>query len=537
MSADDRGWLGGPTRSFPQGVDGVDTTSEHTFVNISKSEIERLLTLGWVARDLFWLLVLLGADGQEAVSFTTADLESAWREHCSRSWNRGRVTSALRELEKTGLLILLSPIKEKHKIIKRSALSERARVNFNSVLKKNPAEPPCNPPTPGQASSSAPEKPDEENELSHATRREERGKTGNQNAETEAQKSLQVSAGINSDNAEVQGSGTNTSHGKNESKKSLQVHQGKSSENGSLRPLGTNTSHAAELGTNTSHGTNTSQNCQGLGTNTSHDTSKQSKVSFEFVSEDADLQSESSETPTHPGNSEASTPIQKSEAPDSEPAAPPPDPGNSEPTVDQEEVFKLSGETPDPVKVKAAFVDRLTLDLVDFWAARSGRTRVRPIPKRKAMVKGRLADGYKPDDLFRAIAGVCYSPFHVENGHDTFEVAIRNGQQVEKGIRLWCLHAHPSRIVDFQEKTGEIIEARQADVKRYLVQKKQEEENQKRLEALLAERAEQEKARQEEEQEEEEFMAGIWEHIAEISEEKRLKEEQGEPGTGAIPSE
>ena len=510
----------------------MDTTSEHTFVNISTSEIATVLTLDWVARDLFWLLVLLGSGDPGGVAFTTAELESAWRLHCSRSWNRGRVTAAIRELEKTGLVILVSPIKDKRKNIKRSALVNCARVNFKPVLKEK--IPPCNPPTPGSDSSSAREKTEKENEVSSATRREDLGKEAFQSEAAEAKKPLQVSAGITSDHSELEVSGTNTSHAKSggtntsqKSEKPLEVSQGKSSDIGDVQERGTNTSQENE------HGTNTSQ-AEKSGTYTSQRTSTPSKVSFEFVSEDGGLEDESCDPSTLPGNSEEVTPILKSEDPTTEPETPPPDPGEDEQSIDQEEVFKLSGETPDPVKAKAAFIERLTLDLVDFWAARSGRTRVRPIPKRKAMVKGRLAEGYKPDDLFRAIAGVCYSPFHVENGHDTFEVAIRNGTQVEKGIRQWCLHAHPSRILEFQERTGEIIEARQADVKKYLVQKKQQEDHEKRLAALIAERAEQEKARQKEKEEEDEFMAGLMEHIAEIQKEKQQKEQDCEPGAGAV---
>lgn len=131
----------------------------------------------------------------------------------------------------------------------------------------------------------------------------------------------------------------------------------------------------------------------------------------------------------------------------------------------------------------------LTRRLVAFWADRSGREKVRPLDRRVQMVMSRLREGYEPDNLFRAIAGVCHSPFHREGGYDTFEVALRNGEQVEKGMHLWQLHAPIEHIIRYEERTGETVKARAEDVREVKRQHEEDEDTARRVSALLAERA------------------------------------------------
>jgi hypothetical protein len=133
----------------------------------------------------------------------------------------------------------------------------------------------------------------------------------------------------------------------------------------------------------------------------------------------------------------------------------------------------------------------LAADLVKLWAKRSGRKRVRVLPRRVAQVRQRLREGYTPNDLARAVAGVCYSPFHREHGHDTFEVAMRNGEQVEKGIRLWVRYAPIELVQEYGRRTGEDISIRAAELRAMggqdaLARRRQELEDERQAQAQQA---------------------------------------------------
>jgi hypothetical protein len=160
----------------------------------------------------------------------------------------------------------------------------------------------------------------------------------------------------------------------------------------------------------------------------------------------------------------------------------------------------------DVVRPKGGFRD-LTRRLVEFWARRSGRERVRTLPRRVRMVMARIREGYEEDDLYRAIAGVCYSPFHREGGYDTFEVALRNGEQVEKGIQLWKLHAPVDFIIQHEERTGETVETRTADVEAWQRREKADEEYARKLSKLQSRRDEEARARADEARRDEETTA------------------------------
>lgn len=155
----------------------------------------------------------------------------------------------------------------------------------------------------------------------------------------------------------------------------------------------------------------------------------------------------------------------------------------------------------------AAKARALAEKLVSFWASRSGRRRVKLLERRVRMVRARLREGYEPEDLYQAIAGVCYSPFHQENGHDTFEVALRNGEQVEKGRRLWMLHAPIEFIEQHEQRTGERVASRSGELQARERERQRDVEFDKRLEQARAAQAAAEQARHEEESKDAEATA------------------------------
>lgn len=137
----------------------------------------------------------------------------------------------------------------------------------------------------------------------------------------------------------------------------------------------------------------------------------------------------------------------------------------------------------------------LTKKLIEIWCRRSGRNpnRVKLLKKRVIAVQARINEGYTPDDLCMAIAGVCYSPFHRDNGYNTFDVAIRNGVQVEKGIALWLRYAPINYILDYVRRTGETVPEREEELRVYRKKRTQHLDLQSKLDRVKeAHRAEEE---------------------------------------------
>jgi hypothetical protein len=165
----------------------------------------------------------------------------------------------------------------------------------------------------------------------------------------------------------------------------------------------------------------------------------------------------------------------------------------------REQVLPGIGES-ERAKIPGIRYREITRSLVEHWAKRSGRKKVRVLDRRVAMVKARIRDGYEVNDLYQAIAGVCYSPFHRENGHDTFEVAIRNGEQVEKGKRLWLLHAPIEYVRQYVERTGERVPAREAELASSDRTTAIDEDYRKRIELAKARQEEAEACKKKEEQ-------------------------------------
>jgi len=160
-------------------------------------------------------------------------------------------------------------------------------------------------------------------------------------------------------------------------------------------------------------------------------------------------------------------------------------------SIEQDKITGLDGK---PTTYRG-----LTTQLVDLWSKRSGRKKAKALERRVRTVRCRLFDGYSPFDLAQAIAGVCYSPFHVEGGYDTFEVALRNGEQVEKGKRLWLLHAPIDQVVKYEQRTGEKVQSRSQEVRALDRAKSIEDDFAKRLEETRLNAEHTTQVRQEEE--------------------------------------
>lgn len=174
--------------------------------------------------------------------------------------------------------------------------------------------------------------------------------------------------------------------------------------------------------------------------------------------------------------------------------------------------------------VKTSSPRQITDKLVKFWAQRSGRKNARTIERRIRMVEKRIGEGYEIEDLYQAIAGVCYSPFHKEKGHDTFEVALRNGEQVEKGKAYWLTYAPIEFIEVYQKRTGRPVPAREEELVQRQSQRKREADQYARLQKVLEEKRERERDLAEREKIDRELMEiympsnTLEEHKARLSE-------------------
>jgi hypothetical protein len=111
-------------------------------------------------------------------------------------------------------------------------------------------------------------------------------------------------------------------------------------------------------------------------------------------------------------------------------------------------------------------VREVTEKCLHAWANRTGRNpnRAKVTPKRLRMIGARLREGYTPDDLYRAVAGLCYSEWHRENGHDRIELAVRNSERVEACHDLWLRNAPPQKVAAFEAATGEVVGHRQDEI-------------------------------------------------------------------------
>jgi len=489
----------------------VDTTSDDTVnITLRATDLEALLAVGTVAKDAFWLAVLAGAAEPGGWSFTLVTARQQWDQYIPRRYHAGRFSRAIEELAAAGLVDLeVGRLRNtKNLNTKTFALSVRALVNFKRVnklieRKENPKEkkefepPILGPNLHGVEAPSQVCPPSYEEQ------------PGIQNAEVRSQYAIlgpnlpdtmdEVCPGNTGDPTGIQDERGKvaicdiTTLPQAEPENSHQVSNGNLHD--SKRLMGHVLARAA------------------MG--------RAMRASFELVNENTDLEPES--PPTTPGiqtSPEPETPHEVSENDDSETPNHCPAPNDPKQMAlgDATNVEDLSSKNvgPSPDVVNGKNIRELTKDLVNFWGRRSGRKRVKVVESRLRMVRARIRDGYHPEDLFRSIAGICYSDFHKENGHDTFEVALRNGEQVEKGIRQWMIHAPIQFIVAYEDKTGETIEARREEVRAWKRQHGLDKEHNERLQKLLEERRLEEEERQRTEAEEAEIFADVLRGLEEM---------------------
>lgn len=79
----------------------------------------------------------------------------------------------------------------------------------------------------------------------------------------------------------------------------------------------------------------------------------------------------------------------------------------------------------------------LEVELFEFWRRAVGKPTAKLTPERRAKLRARLKDGYKPEDIRRAITNVANSPFHRgdnNNGQEYVDLTLicRNGSQLER---------------------------------------------------------------------------------------------------------
>jgi hypothetical protein len=147
--------------------------------------------------------------------------------------------------------------------------------------------------------------------------------------------------------------------------------------------------------------------------------------------------------------------------------------------------------------------------LVDLWRRRSGRKTARVTPARAGMITARFREGYSLEELRMSIAGHCYSPYHREHGYDTIELALRSGERIEKGVRLWQLYAPIEFVETYQRQTGTPITVRAEELAEREKQRVTEKEMAERLERTRLEREAEEQARLETARMEQELVDAI----------------------------
>lgn len=119
--------------------------------------------------------------------------------------------------------------------------------------------------------------------------------------------------------------------------------------------------------------------------------------------------------------------------------------------------------TPEDAKNPKALAGKL----LELWRRYSGRRRVQLTRKRELLVKDRLDEGYEPDQLARAVCGICLSPWHYENRKDSIELAIRSGEDVEKAVDYWVQYEHVLLVWSYGKRSGEDVSSRYEDFRKW----------------------------------------------------------------------
>lgn len=111
-----------------------------------------------------------------------------------------------------------------------------------------------------------------------------------------------------------------------------------------------------------------------------------------------------------------------------------------------------------------------SLDIVQalfaYWKRTSGHETARLTPERVRVLRARLRQGYKPQDIQLAIDGCVASDFHAEGGYDDLTLICRNGSKLEQFIeKAGATPAEPLQQTENAELTrlkSEMREARDA---------------------------------------------------------------------------
>lgn len=142
---------------------------------------------------------------------------------------------------------------------------------------------------------------------------------------------------------------------------------------------------------------------------------------------------------------------------DQEDPQPPPPDGDGSPSQQAEEVDPAGlpsqlelvtqdgSEAAPRVLSRSEQVAEITGRLVQVWGEATGRERAHKVTAdRKRKVSARLRDGFTEADLEEAIRGMALDSYLRQNDkgvrYDTFEIAVRDGERVERYREAWREH-------------------------------------------------------------------------------------------------
>ena len=71
--------------------------------------------------------------------------------------------------------------------------------------------------------------------------------------------------------------------------------------------------------------------------------------------------------------------------------------------------------------------------LFDVWLEASGQ-KIKPLEKRMSHINARLDDGFTAEQIADVMTFVATDKWHIDEGHNTIEIAIRSTEQFEKKL-------------------------------------------------------------------------------------------------------
>ncbi|WP_131667412.1 helix-turn-helix domain-containing protein [Psychrobacter pygoscelis] len=98
------------------------------------------------------------------------------------------------------------------------------------------------------------------------------------------------------------------------------------------------------------------------------------------------------------------------------------------------ESINESGEEETPSEPNPKSERELMVDILfKKWLELSGQ-RIKPTKNRLSHINARLDDGFTPDEITEAMTYVATDAWHISEGHNTIEIAIRSTEQIEKKL-------------------------------------------------------------------------------------------------------